>query len=60
MEQADEEGLGGFLEGGDGLALPSVGSVVRGDVLADFANLFGGLDLLFSGRNWIRGREGAH
>jgi hypothetical protein len=39
VEEVDEEGLGGFLEGHDGLALPSAGAVFGCDCLGDFADL---------------------
>jgi hypothetical protein len=40
VEEVDEEGLGGFLEGHDGLALPSAGAVFFTDCLGDFADLY--------------------
>lgn len=39
VEEVDEEGFGGFLEGDDGLTLPSVGAVFGCDCLRDLADL---------------------
>jgi len=39
VEEVDEEGFGSFLEGDDGLTLPSVGAVFGCDCLRDLADL---------------------
>lgn len=39
VEKVDEKSLGGFLEGHDGLTLPSIGPVFGCDGLGDFAHL---------------------
>lgn len=42
VEEVDEEGFGCFLQGEEGLGLPSVGAVVARDGLGDFADLGAG------------------
>ena len=39
VEKVDKEGLGGLLQGHDGLTLPAAGSVLIGDGLGDLADL---------------------
>jgi hypothetical protein len=39
VEEVDEKGLGGFLQGDDGLALPAAGAVLVGDGLGNLADL---------------------
>jgi hypothetical protein len=41
MKEVDEEGFSGFLEGHDGLALPSAGTVLVCDCLGYLADLGG-------------------
>jgi hypothetical protein len=42
VEEVDEEGLSGFLQSNNGLALPAAGAVLVGDGLGNLADLEGG------------------